>query len=212
MRLDSVHVGVDVDGVLAANLPTICRELREWKDIDFYPEDVSGWNAPIPGLDMHIGEAMDQLTRDPTVLRAMDPVDGACNGMQALQDAGATVTIITHRRRENHDVTKQWLADHDIPYDSFADEVGPDTDKSTVGVDVHIDDYHQNLVHIADAGGHGIMMLRHGNLDSIPDRDCIHVAGGEAYDYETLLHNRALQWAAIPDLIHQLTVDRSLSD
>ncbi len=148
---------VDLDGVVADNLPRLCRYLREAYDHDVRPADVDDWQYDVPGVDGHVGTVIGELMTDHAewYFGGMDPRPGAPDALDALAD-DYRVEIATHRLPETHDVSKAWLADHGVPYDAFHERV-PD-DKGALEGDALIDDYHGNVADAITTGKTGFLM------------------------------------------------------
>lgn len=205
MRLEHVNVGIDVDGVLADSLPVACEAVRNQTGVDIRPSDITEWNPEIPELNTTFGQVLSNIIdEDPTLYHDMPPVPGAVRGMEQLQDAGATVTIVTHRDAEYHDVTQEWLRDNAIPYDSFATEIDHRTPKHKAGVDILVDDSPRNLRDVASAGQYGIMMLRQTGQNDIPTDPRIYRPREETHTRQTLIENPGMQWSVIPSLIEDI--------
>lgn len=150
---------VDLDGVVADQLPRLCTYLAEAYDHEVPPEAIDDWTYPVPGFDGHIGDVIRELMaeRAEWFFGGMDPVPGVRDALDAIGDE-YHVEIATHRIPETHDVSKAWLDDLDIPYDDFHHEVPPN--KGAVPGDALIDDYHGNVANALDAGKTGFLMRR----------------------------------------------------
>jgi 5'(3')-deoxyribonucleotidase len=148
---------VDLDGVLADNLPRLCTYLREAYDHDVRPQEVDDWRYEVPGVDGHVGDVIGELMADQPewYFGGMDPQPGAPAALDALADR-YRVDVATHRLPETHDVSKAWLDDHDVLYDTFHETV-PD-DKGALAGDALIDDYHGNVRDALTAGKTGVLM------------------------------------------------------
>jgi 5'(3')-deoxyribonucleotidase len=97
---------------------------------------------------------MERSRRDREHLLGLNPIDDAIGGVSRLYDR-YTVVIATHRPERIHDETRRWLAEHDIPYDRFVSDPGPE--KTDVPADVLVDDSPSNVRGFARAGGHGVL-------------------------------------------------------
>lgn len=149
---------LDLDGVVAKQLPLTCEYLAEEHGIHLTPEEVTDWSYPIPELDGHIGHVITDLMheRPAWYFGEMPAVDGVHEGVAALREGGYRVEIATHRIPETHDHSKAWLADQGIEYDTFHEEVP--RDKGALDGDVLIDDYHGNVADAIAAGKRGVLM------------------------------------------------------
>lgn len=148
---------VDLDGVVAEQLPQLCRYLEREYNLNLEPNQIDDWSFQIPGEDHHVGEAIVHLMEhEPEwYFGGMEPRDGVADALRAISSA-YQVEIATHRIPETHDISKAWLADYDIPYDRFHETVP--RDKGAVPGDVLIDDYHMNVANAIAAGKTGILM------------------------------------------------------
>jgi 5'(3')-deoxyribonucleotidase len=148
---------VDLDGVVADNLPRLCRYLRVEYDHDVRPQEVDEWQYDVPGVEGHIGTVIAELMTDHPewYFGGMAPQPGAPDALDALAD-DYRVEVATHRLPETHEVSKAWLDEHDVPYDTFHETV-PD-DKGALPGDALIDDYHGNVVDALTAGKAGVLM------------------------------------------------------
>jgi hypothetical protein len=61
---DGATLLVDLDGVVADNLPRLCRYLREAYDHDVRPREVDEWQYDVPGVDGHVGTVIAELMTD----------------------------------------------------------------------------------------------------------------------------------------------------
>ena len=148
---------VDLDGVVADNLPRLCTHLREEYGHDVDPADVDDWAYDVPGADGHVGTVISELMTDRPewYLGGMAPVPGVADALESLRER-YRVEIATHRLPETHDVSKAWLAEHGIRYDEFHESVP--ADKGALAGDALIDDYHGNVADAIAAGKTGLLM------------------------------------------------------
>jgi len=79
-----------------------------------------------------------------------DPLPGSVEAVRALKEAGHSVHIVTDRfvGRRSHANTEEWLAKHEIPYDSLTYS----RDKTVVRTDAFIDDNSKNVLALREAG------------------------------------------------------------
>ena len=148
---------VDLDGVVARQLPRLCTYLDDEYGISVAPEDVDDWSYSVPEADVHIGDVIHELMADRAewYFGGMDPIPGVADTLGTLRDE-YRVEIATHRIPETHDVSKSWLETHGIPYDHFHEDVP--RDKGAVPGDALIDDYHGNVANALAAGKEGLLM------------------------------------------------------
>ncbi len=148
---------VDLDGVVAEQLPRLCTYLRREYDHHVAPADINEWSYDVPGIDGHIGDVIHELMAEHAewYFGGMDPRPGVADTLSALSSA-YRIEIATHRIPETHDVSKAWLDEHDIHYDAFHDVVP--RNKGSVPGDALIDDYHGNVANAIEAGKAGFLM------------------------------------------------------
>ncbi len=148
---------VDLDGVVAEQLPRLCTYLRREYDHDVRPDEIDEWSYEVPGIDGHIGDVIHELMAERTewYFGGMDPIPGVADTLSALRSE-YRIEIATHRTPDTHDVSKAWLDEHGIGYDAFHDEVP--RDKGALAGDALIDDYHGNVANALSAGKTGFLM------------------------------------------------------
>lgn len=148
---------VDLDGVVADQLPRLCAYLEDAYGHAVAPEDVDDWSYDVPGVDGHVGTVITELMteRPEWYFGGMDPVDGVADALAALRE-DYRVEIATHRLPDTHDVSRAWLDDHGVPYDHFHDAVP--SNKGEVPGDALVDDYHGNVANALEAGKAGFLM------------------------------------------------------
>jgi uncharacterized HAD superfamily protein len=159
---------VDLDGVVAEQLPRLCTYLRREYDHDVAPEDIDDWSYDVPGTEAHIGDVIGELMTDHAewYFGGMEPRSGVADTLSALRSE-YRVEIATHRIPETHDVSKAWLDDHGIGYDAFHDEVP--RNKGALAGDALIDDYHGNVADALSAGKAGVLMRQPYNDPGVCD-------------------------------------------
>ncbi|MFO7925086.1 MAG: 5' nucleotidase, NT5C type [Halobacteriota archaeon] len=148
---------VDLDGVVAEQLPRLCTYLRHEYDHDVEPNEIDSWSYEVPGVDGHVGHVIGELMTDHAewYFGGMEPRPGVAETLSTLRSA-YRIEIATHRIPETHDVSKAWLDEHGIAYDAFHDEVP--RDKGALAGDALIDDYHGNVANALSAGKAGFLM------------------------------------------------------
>ena len=154
---DGARILVDVDGTLCDNMPRLVDYVEREHDAALDPAAVTEWQYHVSEVGMHVGELIDDAMADHPewFLRGMDPLPGAADGMARLRDAGYEVHIATHRPPATHDVTRDWLDDHGIPYDGYEDDVP--RNKAELAGHALVDDYHRNVGDALAAGKAGAL-------------------------------------------------------
>jgi FMN phosphatase YigB (HAD superfamily) len=79
-----------------------------------------------------------------------DPLPGSVEAVRALKEVGHSVHIVTDRfvGRRSHANTEEWLAKHEIPYDSLTYS----RDKTVVRTDAFVDDNPKNVLALREVG------------------------------------------------------------
>jgi 5'(3')-deoxyribonucleotidase len=148
-----VRIGVDLDGVCYDFVGALRKWIHEstgrplatMPDAECWDFFKYQWNMPTAEF-LRLFDAGVAAGR---IFRFGPPLPGAVAGVQALQDAGHEIHIVTNRpqpgAREN---TLRWLAQHRIPFDSLTFSA----DKTCVPTDVFIDDNIENYEALRAAG------------------------------------------------------------
>ena len=99
-----------------------------------------------------------------------DPRPGARKALEDLRYYGHKIHIITDRtfgfENRSHSLTKEWLKNHDIPYDSLTFSA----DKTIKYTDIMIDDKIENYDDLDRAGTYAFLLNRPWNHDPDDDR------------------------------------------
>lgn len=156
LHRDGLHIGLDVDGVLADYMGAAVEMGRAHGHMmsgasplnyglvepGWFP-DVAAAAAAMEAL--HVGGLADLALFDPTAPQAV----------AQLRAAGHRVTVVTARRPDPHGHASltRWLHRHGIEFDDLHFEVV----KSRSGCDVYLDDAPHNIVEIRAAGRHGVI-------------------------------------------------------
>tara|TARA_Y100000746_G_C15411637_1_gene410602 strand:+ start:160 stop:801 length:642 start_codon:yes stop_codon:yes gene_type:complete len=156
MQLDTLILGVDLDGVCAdyttAFRPLVAQELNI--PLSSLPEerswDFSEWGlSPKQFQDLH-----HKAVEDYRMFRSMPVFENASEVLWRLSDAGVWIRIITHRLYVNwgHAVavtdTVEWLDQARIPYRDIC-FLG---DKPEVEADIYLEDAPHNIASLRSSG------------------------------------------------------------
>lgn len=161
---------VDVDGTICDDLPRVCEFVEEEYDRRISPDEITEWGYHIEDIDVGLESVFHRLFTDRPewFLADLDPIPGSRRALTSLSGSGYEVWIVTHRPPETHNLTERWLADQGFAYDRFLTDV-PDS-KAAVPGDVLIDDYHEHVRDVVEAGRSGILMDRPYNVPLSHDR------------------------------------------
>ncbi|MFC5972387.1 hypothetical protein ACFPYI_13685 [Halomarina salina] len=154
---DGARILVDVDGTLCDNLPRLVEYVDREHGAALDPAAVTEWQYHVPEVGMHVGELIDDAMADHPewFLLGMDPLPGAADGLARLREAGYEVHIATHRPATTHDVTREWLEAHGIPFDGYEEAVP--RNKAELEGHALVDDYHRNVGDALAAGKAGAL-------------------------------------------------------
>lgn len=122
------RIYVDLDDVLCATARALidiaAREFGKRVAL----EDVTTFNLETAlGLTPEQGRRLMDLVHGPSVLKALEPVDGALHGIAELTQHGFEVWVVTGRPPSTDASSRAWLTRHRIPFQSF----------------IHVDKYHR---------------------------------------------------------------------
>lgn len=162
-----MNIGVDIDGVLADQVPAALAAIEANHQMS--KPDIQTWDEPIPRAETDIETVLIEPLQDPVFVRSMDTVDGAVAGMQELSQQGYCLHIVTDRPEVARGPTEEWLHQQEIPYDKIRFTNG--NSKSSVDVDVLIDDYPKNITKFVSAGGHGLLFSQPWNRSTTMTRE-----------------------------------------
>jgi 5'(3')-deoxyribonucleotidase len=142
-----MRVGVDLDGVCFDFEDSLKRYLKDHRPHLRIPHgQVQVWEFYTEwGLDLkefiqacHDGVDLGYVFRGP-VRR------GAPAAIRRIKDAGHSIHIVTDRQfgskpENSHQATREWLAEHEIPYDTLTFSA----DKTVIPTDMFVDDKLEN--------------------------------------------------------------------
>ncbi len=183
--------GVDLDGVVADYTLGFREVVAEIRGVD--PEilplerswDFNEWGFGPDDFDYFHRIAVNERR----ILATLPMVEGAADALWRLSDAGIWIRIITHRLYTNwgHATaisdTVTWLDAHQIPYRDIC-FLGA---KPEVEADCYVDDAAHNVVGLREAGNTVIVF-------------------DQPYNRH-LPAPRAVEWADVEEIIHQLIAD-----
>ena len=166
------RIGIDVDGVLANTVPSVLdRVERKYGPHDARKEDVTEWGFSLNagGEEVPLGPEIVEGHRSEEHLLSIEPKSGAREGLEGLRGEGHEVVIVTNRPSAEDTVrwTKEWLDDNGFVYDSFHSTA--ETTKTSVDVDVLLDDHDRNVVRFLRDGRPAVLFDQPWN--TVPDTD-----------------------------------------
>lgn len=189
-----LHVGLDLDGVVFSYVNNIREEVRAWqlaKGLEA-PEIIHARLDDPTSLEIwkmylrwgindeefleinRIAAAEGRLYRGP-----IEP--GWIEALTKLRDQGHSVHIVTARFEGAPGPTSEWLIEHEVPHDALTFA----KDKSKLGLDLLIDDRHENIRDWVATGRPGILYSQpwneHSNTGAIRAYNPEHVVAAVSY-------------------------------
>lgn len=175
----TLNIAIDVDGVLAEQVPAVLEPIRDELGVEMEKEEVRSWDEAIPDTDTNIKILIENHLEDPEFVRRMSAVDGAVEGVRTLERKGHRLIIATARGDHIKESTENWLQRHGFEYDEVRSV--ENRSKSTLHADLLVDDYPKNVVEFSGSTGTAILFLQPWNEDFAEQRgtdDSIYVANG----------------------------------
>lgn len=207
-NLHDYHIGIDLDHTTYNPLPAICQAINNQYGTALSPHDITAYDHPIPGTSDTIAKVIHELHGNKEFIQNMALMPGAADAIRALDTAGATISIITHRNPNTFDWTQQSLTENNIPYDTFVEDV-PQNKADVDTIDILIDDLQPQVEGMALTDRDGILFLRPYNIDTIPQYDGVHTALRNGHTTQELIENPARQWAEIQTIITDIAETNS---
>ena len=143
-------VGVDIDGVLAEQVPHILKWLKEKEGINHNKtkSDIKSWTEPITD-EITIDEAIERALLNEEFVEEMPVVLGSTKAMEQMYEK-YHVVIASSRPKEAEEATKRWLNKF-FKYHEYVNT--RDIGKHKLGLDILIDDNLENIKNFCKAGG-----------------------------------------------------------
>lgn len=135
-----MRIAVDVDGVLADQVPHLSQWVKGKYGISIKKSDVKLWDQPIGDTDFL--QEIEEALLDANFVLSMPVVRGA---RQALEEMGSLhcVIVATSRPIEANEATVEWLKRKALRFHKFVNTRREG--KSTLAADVLIDDHLENV-------------------------------------------------------------------
>ena len=161
-KLDPLVVAVDIDGVLADQVPHVLARARMEKRVEMHKEEVVEWRTMVG--DEPFDRLILRYLADPNFVKSMPSISGAAEAIRDLHK-DAIIKIATSRPESSMEATIEWVREKlgwtpEITNTILAG-------KSNVDADVLIDDRDQNVLDfVTRAGRKGVLMHQPWNRDS----------------------------------------------
>jgi 5'(3')-deoxyribonucleotidase len=182
-----MRIAVDLDGVLADTMVSVCQILNLRGNGPVTVESFDRWRAwEIAGITKdEFFRALDEAWFS---WETLPPTEEALDAKVGKLEKFGTVDIVTGRSPETVSQANSWLEHHRIPFDAFVRTGNSTTAKLSLLYDVYIDDSAELMALLASRlHGSGILYLRPWNRDAI----------------EMPRISKVDQWDQIPDAIEQ---------
>jgi len=114
-RKGKLRIAVDIDGVISDFVGTFIPLVKERYGIELSQDDIYVHDL---FLVLGITEQETQELIIETLRRPIRPIPGAVKALKKI-NSNHDVHIITARHPSAQEITKQWLSDHKIQYDSL---------------------------------------------------------------------------------------------
>lgn len=171
------RIAVDVDGVLADQVPPILQMLNSEYCTELTKEDITNWKYPIN--DTTIDVELEKALFEKNYVLNMPVIDGAKHGMLYLW-RNHFVLVATSRPKEVEDVTFAWVSSN-FKFHEFRNTRGKS--KSCLNANILIDDNLQNIEDFSDNTGVGLLFSQPWNherssIKSLIDRNKVYCCDG----------------------------------
>ncbi len=111
------RVYIDFDDVLCETAMTLTRLVNGMFDKGVRFEDISSFDLTASfRLNEEEEKHLFDMFHDETVLREIEPVEGALAAVRQLDRAGFDVHVVTGRPPSTHHVSREWLEKRDVPH------------------------------------------------------------------------------------------------
>lgn len=197
----TLHIGVDLDGVMFDYTENITRFILD-SLAEVAPHDTAKRDLILdtPPSQWHFYRdwgytdeefvAFNQQAAAAGKLYRGGIEPGWVTTLGKLKAAGHSVHIITARFEGAPGPTADWLIQHEVPHDALTFA----KDKSKLGLDVLIDDRHENIADWVATGAPGILYDKpwnqHSNVGAIRAYNPEHVAAAIAYLDDQIIADR----------------------
>jgi uncharacterized HAD superfamily protein len=156
------RIYVDIDDVLCHTALALTRLLEEHFGRRVAFEEVRWFDlARSFGLSSQDHERLMDLAHEPSVLSSYEPVAGAREVLESWTARGYDVALCTGRPASTAEATRDWLAEHRMPYGSvyFVDKYGRSGHESSLRLEdvaamkfeLAVEDSHDMATYLAGA-------------------------------------------------------------
>jgi len=157
-----VKLGVDIDGVVCAILPSVLKfaHMKYQWPVNY---EVKTWNPSERGVSL--SAIIDDFLSHPAYVQSLPAVCGAQECVEILSKSN-DIVFITHRPAKCAESTREWLNDNigDFPV------IHATKSKAEYGVDVMVDDNLQNCWDFIYSGKFAMLFDQPYNQETFPLR------------------------------------------
>jgi 5'(3')-deoxyribonucleotidase len=183
-----LKIAVDIDGVLADQVGAVLRVIEKEYGLKYLKSDVNCAHWTFSGRE--IWSEITRLLVDPEYTLGVPLIEGSQKGIEQLGDHD--VCVVTARRPNTEDATKQWLSTH---FPCLTEYYHASTGmKHNIPSDVLIDDLDMNIVEFvkSDPNRCGILFVHPWSIN-----------GTDIANYSKQVHY-CPEWKSVIRAIHDI--------
>jgi 5'(3')-deoxyribonucleotidase len=183
-----LKIAVDIDGVLADQVGAVLKVIEKEYGLRYLKSDVNRAHWTFSGRE--IWSEISRLLADPEYTLSVPLIEGSQKGIEQLADHN--VCVVTARRPNTEDATKQWLSTH---FPRLTEYYHARTGmKHNVLSDVLIDDLDMNIVEFvkSDPNRYGILFVHPWSIN-----------GTDIANYSKQVHY-CPEWKSVVRAIHDI--------
>jgi 5'(3')-deoxyribonucleotidase len=189
----NLHLIIDIDGVIADHAHAILKRLREKYGLHARKAQLTTWNPIIAGI--HVANEVEAALQDPEFVLGMERIQGARSALSELS-RNHSLTIATSRPPLMDELSREWLHQNGIPYQSYFNTRGGG--KGNVRGDVLVDDDPESVVDFAASGRPSILFAQ-------PWNERFSAAKGQGESSQIL---RACGWDEVSAIVRSLGIEK----
>jgi uncharacterized HAD superfamily protein len=191
-KTGALRIAVDLDGVLADTMVTVCEILNKRLSKNFTPESFVRWRAwETAGITRE--EFFNALDEAWFSWQAIPPTEENLGATIKKLTEWGVVDIVTGRSPATVPQANSWLEEHKIFYNSFVRTDNSTIAKLTLNYNVYVDDSAELMSLLAaEPQGFGVLYLRPWNRSSARMSRVF----------------RAEKWGQIPGIVEQVSAGK----
>lgn len=190
-----MKIAVDIDGVLADQVGAVLKVIEKEYGLRYLKSDVNRAHWTFSGRE--IWSEISRLLADPEYTLSVPLIEGSQRGIEQLADHN--VFVVTARRPNTEDATKQWLSTH---FPCLTEYYHARTGmKHNIPSDVLIDDLDMNIVEFvkSDPDRCGILFVHPWSIN-----------GTDIANYSKQVHY-CPEWKSVIRAIHDINATKTSS-